>query len=113
MPYRTKESAVAHRAAVRKSILELQDKVFKKLGNKCVNPACQWLNADGSRGCANRACMQIDHVYGDGAKERRQHLTQRQFLHVVLQDVEGRYQILCANCNWIKRRAERRELEHA
>lgn len=79
----------------------LKDKLFKKLGDKCSNPACQWLNSDGTRGCTDRRCLQIDHVRGDGSKERK---GAESYYLKVLNDETGRYQLLCANCNWIKRR---------
>src|ERR1700676_552641 len=80
---------------------ELKEKVHIKLGNRCNNPACHWLNADGSRGCTDLRFLQIDHVFSDGFKERD--CTSINFLKRVLKDIEGRYQLLCANCNWIKK----------
>ena len=82
--------------------IELKDQVYVKLGNKCSNPACQWLNPDGSRGCKDRRCLQIDHVFGGGTKENKRNRG-NSYLRKVLEDIEGRYQLLCANCNWIKR----------
>lgn len=85
-------------------VKRLKDKVFQKLGNRCNNPACQWLNADGSRGCIDRRCLQIDHVFGNGSKDRkRDNFCHGTLLRRVLKDEEGLYQLLCANCNWIKR----------
>ena len=46
--------------------------------------------------------LQIDHVYGDGAKERREGLTRMQLYRNIEKDTR-RYQLLCANCNWKKR----------
>lgn len=80
-----------------------RDAALQKLGNRCVNPACQWLNADGSRGCTDFRCLQIDHVVGGGNRERKQGLTGLALYHAVLADQTGKYQALCANCNWIKR----------
>lgn len=88
----------SERAISRKQFLRV--KVLEKLGNKCSNPACQWLNADGSRGCIDSRCLQIDHVHGDGAKEQKGSET---YYKKVLLDDSGSYQLLCANCNWIKR----------
>jgi hypothetical protein len=82
----------------------LKDAIYLKLGNKCSNPACQWLNGDGSRGCTDRRCLQIDHINGDGTKDRKLHKTNLyQYYKTILEDVTGRFQLLCANCNWIKR----------
>ena len=80
----------------------LREKILIKLGRKCGNPACQWLNADGSRGCTDSRCLQVDHVYGGGKQELKS-MCRRSYLRKVLADVDGIYQLLCANCNWIKR----------
>ena len=75
------------------------------LGARCSNPHCGWTNADGSIGCTDARCLQIDHVKGDGAKKRHGGegngvVSYRK----VLKTVPGEeYQLLCANCNWIKR----------
>ena len=77
--------------------------VVTKLGGKCSNPACQWLNADGSRGCTDARCLQVDHVLGGGNQERKQGLIGYKLYKDVLTDETGKYQLLCANCNWIKK----------
>lgn len=46
--------------------------------------------------------LAIDHVYGDGAAARRSGMLGRRLLRDVLVDIEGQYQLLCANCNQIK-----------
>ena len=70
--------------------------IFTKLGGVCNR--C---------GFSDHRALQIDHVNSDGWKERSKG---RGILYLkkVLNDAEGRYQLLCANCNWIKR-AERSE----
>ena len=83
----------------------LKESVYVKLGNKCSNPACQWLNSDGTRGCTDKRCLQIDHRLGDGAVDRKSGSQgSNSFLRRVLMDETNRYQLLCANCNWIKRK---------
>ena len=47
--------------------------------------------------------LQVDHVTGGGTKERRTRGTITYFLTVVVEAKSGKYQVLCANCNWIKR----------
>ena len=92
------------RAAVAKHNGALHGRAVNKLGGKCSNPACQWLNPDGSRGCTDPRCLQIDHIYGDGAEDRRHFKHILSFYRFVLKnDCADRYQVLCANCNWIKR----------
>lgn len=68
-------------------------KVFEKLGNKCVR--C---------GFSDIRALQIDHVNGGGVKELRElNGDSPKFYNKVLADTNGNYQILCANCNWIKK----------
>lgn len=46
--------------------------------------------------------MQIDHVFG-GSKHGKLDGIDIALYKKVLADTTGRFQILCANCNWIKR----------
>lgn len=69
----------------------LRGAVLKKLGDKCVK--C---------GFTDVRALQIDHVYGGGVREWRNSGYYTVY-NKVLEDTEGRYQLLCANCNWIKR----------
>lgn len=65
-----------------------QEKIFKILGKVCV--AC---------GFTDKRALQVDHINGDGYKERGN-------IHKRLKLIQlnpTAYQILCANCNWIKR----------
>ena len=74
--------------------LELKEKVFNALGNKCVK--C---------GFTDKRALQIDHVNGGGYQEIK-NLNARQRYYNVLKSIElkdNKYQLLCANCNWIKR----------
>jgi hypothetical protein len=85
----------SHRPEARKAKYKAKKaQVFQLLGNKCSH--CSF--------CDVRA-LQIDHVAGGGSKERKR-LNGIPFLEKVLKDIEatnGTYQLLCANCNWIKR----------
>jgi NADPH-dependent 7-cyano-7-deazaguanine reductase QueF len=80
-----------YRNATQKCRKKLKLKVFEKLGNKCVR--C---------GITDIRVLQIDHVNGHGNKEHKE-LKDYGFMLKVLADTEGNYQLLCANCNWIKR----------
>ncbi len=65
--------------------------VISKLGGKC------------SCGYSDHRALQIDHVDSTGANERKV-LNGIPFLNKVLKEIEsGKYQVLCSNCNWIKR----------
>jgi hypothetical protein len=83
------------------SIARLKDTVFKKLGDRCASPDCLWINEDGSKGCTDRRCLQIDHINGGGKKDRKGGGGRYCMYRKILKDSTG-YQILCANCNWIK-----------
>jgi hypothetical protein len=78
---------------------ELKDKVYSLLGGRCSNPACQWLNPDGTRGCEDRRCLNIDHKFGGGRADRVGTLAS---FRKIIDNME-KYQLLCCNCNWIKR----------
>jgi hypothetical protein len=83
-----------------------RDEVVVHLGGRCYSPTCLWINDDGSKGCTDKRCLQIDHVHGNGAKLRKSARSEHgeTFYKKVLKSVPGEdYQLLCANCNWIKR----------
>jgi len=82
------------------TLARLKHRVYDKLGNRCSNPHCLWQNEDGTRGCNDARCLQIDHVNGGGKKDRKKGIY-RMYLQA-LKDEHNEYQILCANCNWIK-----------
>lgn len=77
-------------------------KILTLLGGKCSNPACQWLNADGTRGCTDGRCLQIDHINGGGHLERKI-IGYSVMCRKLLANYGAGYQLLCANCNWIKK----------
>lgn len=57
-------------------------------------------------GFNDKRALQIDHINGGGSKERKERPYSGQFNKVVLKSFlkgENKYQLLCANCNWIKR----------
>lgn len=69
----------------------LRKKVINKYGGVCIR--C---------GFSDVRALQIDHVYGGGKKELSSN-GGRSILRWALNDTSGKYQLLCANCNWIKR----------
>ncbi len=84
-----REAATARRRAMRKQ-------VFDHYGNICV-----------SCGFADHRALQIDHIYNDGAKERKslggQNVSGWRFYdYLIKQGLPEGYQTLCANCNMIK-----------
>lgn len=63
------------------------------LGGKCRN--C---------GFDDFRALQIDHVYGDGSLDRKNFIGYKLYLRIINEpECRHNYQILCANCNWIKR----------
>ena len=79
---------------VKKSIKKKRDLVLWLLGNKCV--ICDFEDA---------RALQIDHIAGGGNSDPHRR-DRRIFLGHVLESIErgeNKYQLLCANCNWIKR----------
>jgi hypothetical protein len=71
---------------------DLRQKVLAALGGVCVK--C---------GFEDERVLQVDHIAGNGADERREvGRGSRAIYKKVLKDSSG-YQLLCANCNWIKR----------
>ncbi len=79
----------------------LRTSILRYLGGKCVD--CGY--------CTNSDALQIDHVFSDGSRERKVVGTwaESYLQHVWRYRDSGRYQILCANCNWIKRMRVLRE----
>lgn len=66
------------------------------MGNKCNRCGFDDLRA-----------LQIDHVYSGGRHEQRSSLTFYKRVIESYKKKEGKYQLLCANCNWIKRFVKR------
>lgn len=84
---RLKEYAKKHQREIRKTLIIL-------MGGKCVK--C---------GFDDERALQIDHIHGGGYKERKE-ATSKNFNRRAIKSVknnEGVFQLLCANCNWIKR----------
>jgi len=112
MPARSKEMNRIHGATYRKKhrarllekdrqrSRESRKKIIELLGGECVG--C---------GFSDPRALQIDHVNGDGYKERRRTPGKttpgsKTYLKRVIKSLESgenRFQLLCANCNWIKR----------
>jgi hypothetical protein len=93
--------------------VNIRRQVVLKLGVRCSNPNCGWINEDGTRGCSDIRALQIDHINGGGYKEF--YLAggsgnfYRELLNLPIDQLKSRYQMLCANCNWIKRHVRERE----
>jgi hypothetical protein len=80
---------------VKKWYHKKRGELYTLLGGKCAH--C---------GFSDIRVLQIDHVNGGGQKERKSFSCYYLFLCHVLEKVKNGskdYQLLCANCNWIKR----------
>lgn len=73
-----------------RKLAELRTKLLKTFGNKCS--VCGFASSD---------CLQLDHIHGDGTKERKLLGHSRMYTYAI--NNPKNYQLLCANCNWIKR----------
>jgi hypothetical protein len=63
------------------------------LGSKCVR--CGFMDT---------RALQVDHINGNGKLEKK--AIKRRYFKAVIDSIlakENKYQLLCANCNWIKR----------
>jgi hypothetical protein len=73
---------------------EIRIKVIEMMGGKCVKCGFEDIRA-----------LQIDHIDGGGYKERKE-ASSKNFNRRVIKSLETgeiKFQLLCANCNWIKR----------
>lgn len=71
----------------------MREAALSILGNKCIR--C---------GFSDERALQIDHIQGNGNKERKTITTNLN--KIVVESIskgENKYQLLCANCNWIKK----------
>ena len=90
--YRMTEMGRATRIRYRR---RQRQRVIAALGGKCAK--C---------GFSDWRALQIDHINGGGSRERRHIGAPRIFSKILRGETEG-YQLLCANCNWIKRYEEK------
>jgi hypothetical protein len=83
-----------------------RNRILELLGKKCANP----YNLNHGDFLEDSRCLQIDHVKGGGTKELKSGLNRWSYYKMVYKKIlEGSkdYQLLCANCNWIKRHEKR------
>lgn len=79
---------------------EIRTQIFELLGNKCNNSKCPIPKEK-----LDLRALQIDHVKGDGWKERPRNNSIGYYKKIYEQILNGSkdYQSLCAYCNWLKR----------
>ena len=72
---------------------ERRAQIYNILGRKCVQ--CGFLD---------ERALQVDHINGGGSKERKLYKGNGAYgLVRAIKEQPLAFQILCANCNWIKR----------
>lgn len=98
----------------RKKIIEYQLKRQKTIRLTLINilggPICSNNRCLVPGRCKDVRCLQIDHIEGGGSKERRTVKNyETKYLYYVKHPkiAKKRLQVLCANCNWIKRHAKK------
>ena len=84
-------------ARMRKYRNNLRKQIFNKFNNICFK--C---------GFNDWRALQIDHIKGNGAEERKKFGNTTVYFYNYLlslsdEELHKKYQCLCANCNWIKR----------
>jgi len=80
---------------------KLRMEILSLLGNKCSNPKCAVLG-----GMKDIRALQIDHIHGGGCKKIKKCNNPHYYYETILKQIKAGskdYQLLCANCNWIKR----------
>ncbi len=75
----------------------VRQELFSRLGGKCIK--CEF---------SDPRALQIDHVNGGGRKELETIKGKNKGYYLYLRklsnaELKRKYQLLCANCNWIKR----------
>ena len=83
------------RARARFKWNSLRKEALEALGGKCT-----WCGFDDWR------ALQIDHIDGRKGQKRLNGAGQRVLLHEIIDGFVHGLQLLCANCNWIKRYEE-------
>lgn len=86
-----------------KTLHKKRMKILRLLGNKCYNP----YDIEHGEFLNDLRCLQIDHVNGNGSQERQEHKNNRlayyQFIIDKILTGSKDYQLLCSNCNQIKK----------
>jgi len=89
-----REHPEAFNLILRRHYQKLRNEILSLLGSKCIR--C---------GFSDIRALQIDHVHGGGTKERKNYGSMPLYRKILKEIKAGSkdYQLLCANCNWIKK----------
>ncbi len=58
-------------------------------------------------GFADIRALQIDHIHGGGSQEHRNGYGWYKDILASIEKRDGKFQLLCANCNWIKKHEQK------
>jgi hypothetical protein len=96
---RVKENFSPEKGRVR--YYSLRDEALRVLGG----PICNGIIAETGRKCgfSDPRALQIDHIENDGYSHRREGVMGTTLYRKVISMGGVGFQVLCANCNWIKR----------
>jgi hypothetical protein len=91
------------RKSVRIDYMNKKNQLYNILGGaRCSNPKCLVPG-----GCVDIRCLQFDHINGGGVKDAHEkggHGKSIVYYYVAHpEEAKQKLQVLCANCNWIKR----------
>jgi len=82
---------------LRKAFQDVRIRALKAIGDNCVH--C---------GYSDVRALQIDHIHGGGHAERKTQSSGTGYYYFILHNPDKKkYQVLCANCNVIKRLEQR------
>lgn len=87
-------------------VKEWRQKYWKNLRNSALNCVGNGAILCSHCGFSNIKAIQIDHINGEGLSSKKGLTTggfYRRILKMSIEEVKEKYQLLCANCNWIKR----------
>ena len=76
----------------------------KKYRDRCRQEVIEFFGSKCMRcGFDDTRALQIDHIAGGGRKDRASYSSIQEFYKKVIEEKANKYQLLCANCNQIKR----------
>ena len=99
--YRQSERYIKQLTYKRTTYKRTREEIFSLLGGKCVNP----YNLNHGDFINDIRCLQIDHIFGNGYQHRKKYEKIYRYYKTILEEIKAGskdYQLLCANCNWIK-----------
>lgn len=88
------------RENVKKSYRKSRLLLIEQLGGRCSNSSCLVPG-----GCTDIRCLQFDHIHSDGYIERKSVYPATMIRYYLKNPdiAKKKIQLLCANCNWIKK----------